>query len=95
MSSKDNGEERVMHSKSDDMEITINYKSGEVIEKPFQWLLSIYQIVLETPEKGSNFTSDCVILLYYKCHKTSLKHGGSYIDSSDEIKSKNSSNKSH
>ena len=36
MSSKDNDEERVMHSKSDDMEITISYKSGEVIEKPFQ-----------------------------------------------------------
>ena len=94
MSSKDNDEERVMHSKSDDMEITISYKSGEVIEKPFQWLFSIYQIVLETPEKGSNFISDCVILLYYKCHKTNLKYGGSYIES-DEIKSKNSSNKSH
>ena len=36
MSSKDNDQGRVMHSKSDDMEITINDKSGEVIEKPFQ-----------------------------------------------------------
>ena len=36
MSSKDNDEECVMHSKSDNIEIMINDKADEVIRKPFQ-----------------------------------------------------------
>ena len=35
MSSKDNDEERVMHSKSDNIEIMVNNKVGEVIEELF------------------------------------------------------------
>ena len=30
-----------------------------------------------------------VQLLYYKCHKINLSHGGSYMDSPDWIKNKN------
>ena len=37
---------------------------------------------------GSDFVLDYVQLLYYKCHKTNINHGGSYIDSPDWIKSK-------
>ena len=40
MSSKDNDQESVMHSKSDNKEIAINDKADEVIEKNFQSLLS-------------------------------------------------------
>ena len=40
MSSKDNDNERIMHSKSDNIEIMINYKADEVIEELFQSLLS-------------------------------------------------------
>ena len=36
MSSKDNDEERVMHSKSDNMEVMINKKADEVIGELFQ-----------------------------------------------------------
>ena len=36
MSSKDNYEERVMHSKNDNEEMTINDKEDEVIEELFQ-----------------------------------------------------------
>ena len=46
--SKDNDEERVMHSKSDNKEMMINDKKDEVIEEIFQSLLSRYQIGLET-----------------------------------------------
>ena len=53
MSSKDNDEERVMHSKSINVEMMINYKGDEVIAQPFQTLLSRYQIGLETSMKGS------------------------------------------
>ena len=35
MSSKDNDEERVMHSKSDNIEIMVNNKVDEVIEELF------------------------------------------------------------
>ena len=38
--------------------------------------------------RGSEFVFDYVYLLYYNCHKVSLKHGGSYIDPSYWIKSK-------
>ena len=42
---KDNDGQRVMHSKSDNIEIKINDKRDEVIEKNFQSLLSSYQLV--------------------------------------------------
>ena len=41
--SKDNNEERVMHSKSDEIEIMINNKADKVIQGLFQSLLSTYQ----------------------------------------------------
>ena len=53
MSSKDNDEERVMHSKRINVEMMINYKGDEVIAEPFQTLLSRYQIGLETSMEGS------------------------------------------
>ena len=46
--SKDNDEEHVIHSKRDNIEILINDKSDEVIEKLFESLLNRYQIGLET-----------------------------------------------
>ena len=33
--------------------------------------------------RGSEFAFDYDQLLYYKCHKIYLSHGGSYIDSPD------------
>ena len=44
MSSKDNHEEHVIHSKSDSIEIMVNDKADEVIEEHFQSLLSKYQM---------------------------------------------------
>ena len=43
ISSKTNDEERVMHSESDNIEITINDKTDEIIEKFFESLLTRYQ----------------------------------------------------
>ena len=37
---------------------------------------------------GSEFVSDYVHLLYYKCHKINLNRGGLYMDSPDWIKNK-------
>ena len=41
--------------------------------------------------KGSDFTFDCINLLYCKCQKINLNHGGSYKDFPDWIKSNNKS----
>ena len=49
-----------MHSKSDNVEITINDKEDEFIEGLLQSLLHRYRIRLETSIKGSDFIFDCV-----------------------------------
>ena len=47
VSSKDNDEDWVMHSKSDNIEIMINDRADEIIEKPFLSLIFRYEIGLE------------------------------------------------
>ena len=76
----------VMHSKSDNIEIMINDKAGEVVGKLFQSFVSRYQTGLEASLKVSDFDIDCVNLLYYKCHKINPNQGGSYINSPNWIK---------
>ena len=88
MFSNNSDEEPVLYSKSDYKEIMVNDKEHAAIEELFQSLLSSKQIGLEISMKGSDFIFDCVHLLYYKCHKTNFKCGGSCMDSSDWIKSK-------
>ena len=83
ISSEDNDEERVMHSKSDNIKIMINDKADEVIEELFKSLRNRYQSNLEKSMKGSEFVFDHIHLLYYRCHKTNPNCGGSYIDSAD------------
>ena len=69
MSPKDTDEERVMHSKSDNIEIMINDRVDEVIKELFDSLLSSYQIDSEVSMKGSDYIFDYVHLSYQKCHK--------------------------
>ena len=85
ISSIDNGEEHVVHSKIDNIEIMINDEADEVIKKLFKPLKNRYQNSLESM-KGSEFVFNYVHLLYYKCHKTNLNRGRSYIDSPGCIK---------
>ena len=81
ISPEDNGENRVIHSKSENVEIMDNDEEGEVFD-----LLKIrYQKNLE-PMKGSEFVFDYVHLMCYKCHKINLNCVGSNIDSPDWIK---------
>ena len=87
ISSIDNDEERLMHSKSDNIEIMINDKADQIIKELFDSIKSRYQNNLESM-KGSEFVFDYVHLLYYKCHKINLNCGGSYIDSPNWIKNK-------
>ena len=69
-SSKDTDQERVKHPKSDNIEIMINDKAGEVVKEPFESPLSRYQIGSENlmkPVRGGGFIF--VYLFYFKCHK--------------------------
>ena len=60
----DNDEERVMHSKIDNIEIMINDEVDEVMKEIFDSLKNRYQNNLESM-KGSEFVFDYVHLLYY------------------------------
>ena len=69
ISSKDNDEEHVIHSKNDNIEIIINDKADEVREETSQSLLSSYQTGLKSKKKvmkmkSNDFTFDCIHLLY-------------------------------
>ena len=83
ISSKDNDEERVMHSKSD-LEFVICNNAVEVTKELLQLIFSRYQIRLEKLMRGSDFIFDLVHLMHCKWHKINLK--GSYRDSPDSIK---------
>lgn len=61
---------------------------NEVVAKPFESLLSRYQISLKSTMKSTDFTFDCVDLLHYKYHKINLNHGRSYTYSPDLTKNK-------
>ena len=74
LSSIDNDEERVVHSKSDNIEIMIN-DEVEVIEKLLESLKNRYQNNLESMRRSA-FVFDYVKLLYYKCYKINLNRGG-------------------
>ena len=65
----------------------ITDEAHAVIKEFLIHLKKRYQNNLESM-KGNEFVFDYVYLLYYKCHKTNLNRGGSYIDSPDWIKKK-------
>ena len=77
-----------MRSKSDNVDITINDEADEVIKELFDLSKERYQNNLESVQ-GCEFVFDYVHLLYYKRHKIDPDRGGSYIDSPDWIKNKN------
>ena len=64
ISSVDNDEERVMHSKSDNIEIMINDEANEITADLFNLIKNRYQNNLESL-RGSEFVFDYAHLLYY------------------------------
>ena len=86
ISSIDNGEEHVMHSKSNNIEIMINERAGEVIKELSKSLKNRYHNNLKSMKE---FVFDNVHLVSYKCHKINSNRRRSYIDFPDWIKNKN------
>ena len=79
MSSKDTNEERLIHSKSFNIETTINDKADQVIGEIFELFCSRYQIDFQIAMKCSSFLLDNVHSLHCKFHKVNLNCCGSYI----------------
>lgn len=80
MSSRDNDDTQLMHSKSDNIEIMIVNKTDGIINELFESFLTRYQLGLESM-KGNDFVFDSIDGMHYKCNKISLNCGGAYIDS--------------
>ena len=72
---------RIMHTKSDNIGITIVDDNDDIIEELFKSLLQKYEENLQNKMRGSEFEFDGVNFLYYEFNKISLNRGGSYIDS--------------
>ena len=87
-SSLDPGKNRIMDSKSDNVEIIIGIETDDIIKELFESFLKNYQKNLEEKMKDSNFVFESVDLLYYSLHKITLKRDGSYINSPSWIKNK-------
>ena len=89
----------IMHTKSDNIEITIGDDNDDIIEQLFRSSLQKYEESLQNKMRGSDFEFDGVNFLYNDFNKISLNRGGSYIESPKwlkELKSTiNPENKDH
>ena len=83
-------ESRIMHTRSDNIEIMIGDDNDDIIEELFKSFLQKYEENLQNKMKGSDFEFDGVNFLYYNFDKISLNRGGSYIDSPKWLKDKRS-----
>ena len=89
ISSLYNEEFRIMHSKSDNVEIMMGIETDNIINELFKSFLERYHKKLVTRiKKGSNFKFKSVNLLYYSLREISLNRDGSYINSLSWIKHK-------
>ena len=83
-------ETRIMHTRSDNIEITIGDDNDDIIEELFKSFIQKYEENLQNKMRGSDFEFDGVNFLYYDFNEISLNRGGSYIDSPKWLKDKKS-----
>ena len=88
ISSKDSRETCTMHTKGDNIEITMDSETDDIIDELFKSFLQKYQEGFEESMRGSEFVFDSVGLLYYHLQRISLKRGESYGDSPKWLKDK-------
>ena len=87
-------ETRIMHRRSDNIEIMISDDNDDIIEEPFKSFLQKYEENLQNKMRGSDFEFDGVNFLYYDFNKISLNRDGSCIDSPKWLKVKKSTTNS-
>ena len=83
-------ETRIMHTRSDNIEITIGDDNDDIIEELFKSFIQKYEENLQNKIRGSDFEFDGVNFLSYDFNEISLNRGGSYIDSPKWLKYKKS-----
>ena len=79
-------EARIMHTRSDNIEIMIGDDNDDIIEELFKSFLQKYEENLQNKMEGPDFEFDGVNVLYYDFNKISLNRSGSYIDSPKWLK---------
>ena len=70
-----------MYTKSDNIEIMSGTQTNDVINDLLKSFFKRYQEGLETKMNKSSYTFECVNLLEYHLHRTSLNRANSYIKS--------------
>ena len=83
-------ETRIMHMRSDSIEIMIGDDNDDVVEELFKSFLKRYEENLQNKMRGSEYEFDGVNFLYYDFNKISINTGESYIDSPKWLKDKKS-----
>ena len=83
-------ETRIMHTRSDNIEIMIGDDNNDNIEELFRSFLQKYEENLQNKIRRLDFEFDGVNFLYYDFNKISLNRGGYYIDSPKWLKDKKS-----
>ena len=81
-------ETRIMHTRSDNIEIMIGDDNDDIIEELFKSFLQKYEDNLQNKMKGSDFEFDGVNFLYNDFNKISSNRAGSYIGSPKWLKDK-------
>ena len=88
ISSKDTEETHTIYVWSDNESIMLGNETDNIIKELFESILDNYQKEEQIMRGGSDFIFESAELLDYKLHKTSLKRGGSYIESYEWLKNK-------
>ena len=79
-----------MHTRSDNIEITIGDDNDDIIEELFKSFIQKHEENLQNKMRGSDFEFNGVNFLYYDFNEINLNRGGSYIDSPKWLKDKKS-----
>ena len=79
-----------MHTRSDNIEITIGDDNDDFIEELLKSFIQKYEENLQNKMRGSVFEFDGVTFLHYDFNEISSNSGGSYIDSPKWLKDKKS-----
>ena len=89
ISTKDFEETRIIYSASKPVEVFMGTDTDCAIDRHFDTTLQRFQQVIETSnDRGSGFTHESVVLLYYYFQKTDIRRAESYIKSPDWLVNK-------
>ena len=89
ISAKDFEEASTIYSASKPVEVFMGTNTGGTIDRLFDTLLQRFQQAIETSnDRGSEFTHERVVLLYYYFQKIDIRRAESYIKSPDWVVSK-------